>query len=153
MDDCTRECLAIEVDTNPPGARVVRALERVARERGQPEALVSDNGPEFTGKALDQWAYGRGVKLHFIAPGKPTQNAYVESFNDKFRKECLNDHWFLDLADSRGKIERWRRDCNAQRPRSSLGYKTPVEYEAACAPPSGGPAPRLEALSSPPATA
>ena len=153
VDDCTRECLAIEVDTNLPGARVVRVLERVARERGQPAALVSDNGPEFTGKALDQWAYGRGVKLHFITPGKPTENAYIESFNDKFRKECLNDHWFVDLPDSQGKIESWRRDYNEQRPHSSLGYRTPREYAAAYAPPSGGRDPRLEALSSPSTTA
>lgn len=102
MDDRTRECLVIiEVDTSLPGDRVVEVLERLVADRGVPTILVIDNGPEFAGKALDQWAYQRGVKLHFIDPGKPEQNAYVESFNGKFRDECLNAHWFADLADAR----------------------------------------------------
>jgi len=92
---------------------------------------VMDNGPEFTGKALDAWAYQRGVKLHFIRPGKPVENAYVESFNGKFRNECLNQHWFIDLADARRIIEEWRIDFNEVRPHSSLDGMTPKEYAAA----------------------
>jgi putative transposase len=87
-----------------------------------------DNGPELTSKALDQWAYTRGVRLHFIDPGKPVQNCFVESFNDKFRDECLNEHWFLSLYDARQKIETWRMEYNRQRPHSSLGNQTPEEF-------------------------
>ena len=105
LGDRTRECLVIEVDTSLPGDRVVEVLERLVADRGVPAILVIDNGPEFAGKALDQWAYQRGVKLHFIDPGKPVQNAYVESFNGKFRHEGLNAHWFADLAGTRQAIE------------------------------------------------
>ena len=98
----TREALAIEIDTSLGGVRVARVLDRVIAERGQaPGAIVLDNGPELTSKALDQWAYNRGVRLHFIDPGKPQQNGYVESFNGKFRDECLNEHWFTSLYDAR----------------------------------------------------
>ena len=128
VDDCTRECPAIEVDTSLPGARVVRVLDRLAETRGLPKELVIDNGPELISKALDLWAYRRGVRLHFIDPGKPIQNAFIESFNGKFRDECLNEHWFLGLEDARQTIEAWRRDYNAERPHSSLGYKTPEEF-------------------------
>ncbi len=128
LDERTRECLVIELDTSLPGARVVQALDRLIAEREQPEVLVIDHGPEFAGKALDQWAYQRGIRLHFIAPGKPTQNAYVESFNGKFRDECLNMHWFRDLADARRAIEAWRREYNEVRPHSSLGQATPEEF-------------------------
>ncbi len=125
-DDATRECLAIEVDTSISGARVGRVLERVAQERGSyPSRLVLDNGPECTSKALDQWAYLRGVELCFIRPGKPIENCFVESFNGRFRDECLNVHWFLDLADARRRIEIWRVDFNTVRPHSSLGYRSP----------------------------
>jgi putative transposase len=105
VDDLTRECLAIEVDTSLGGQRVVRVLDRLLATRGLPQVIVSDNGPEFAGRVLDAWAYGTGVKLHFIRPAKPVENAYVESFNGKFRDECLNEHWFLDLDDARTKIE------------------------------------------------
>ncbi len=128
VDDLTREALAIEVDTSLGGARVARVLDRLVELRGRPSVIVCDNGPEFTGRVLDEWAYRTGVKIHFIRPGKPTENAYVESFNGKFRDECLNEHWFLDLNDARTKIENWRVDYNEVRPHSSLGDLTPKEY-------------------------
>ena len=127
VDTVTREALAIEVDTSLPGERVVRVLERIAAERGVPSAIVLDNGPELTGRALDQWAYGRGVQLRFIEPGKPMQNGLAESFVGRLRDECLNEHWFTGLADARRTVEAWRRDYNAVRPHSSLGYRTPTE--------------------------
>jgi putative transposase len=130
VDEYTRECLWIEVDTSLGGERVARVLEELSRQRGAPQVIVVDNGPEFTGQALDRWAYRRGVKLHFIAPGKPEQNAYVESFNGKFRDECLNEHWFTDLEEAREKIETWRQDYNQRRPHSALGYRTPEEFAA-----------------------
>jgi len=118
------------MDTSLGGHRVVRVLERLAALRGLPQVIVSDNGPEFTGRALDGWAYKAGVKLHFIRPGKPTENAYAESFNGKFRDECLNEHWFLDLDDARTMIEAWRVDYNEVRPHSSLANATPKEYSS-----------------------
>lgn len=130
VDVCTREALAIEVDTSFPGARVVQVLERLVIERGVPPELVLDNGPELTGRALDQWAYAQGVRLHFIEPGKPVQNAVIESFNGRFRDECLNEHWFLSLADARRIVEAWRQDYNRTRPHSALGYRTPAERHA-----------------------
>jgi putative transposase len=131
VDDFTREFLALVVDTSIGGARVTRELDAIAAVRGLPRMIVMDNGPEFTGKALDGWAYRRGVKLHFIRPGKPVENAYVESPNGKFRNECLNQHWFIDLADARRIIEGWRIDFNEVRPHSSLDGMTPKEYAAA----------------------
>jgi putative transposase len=128
VDDFNRECLAAEVDTSIPGARVVRVLERLRDLRGVPEVLVADNGPEFAGQALDVWAYEQGVKLHFIEPGKPVQNAFIESFNGRMRDECLNEHWFMSLAEARETIESWRRDYNEVRPHSSLGNRTPQEF-------------------------
>lgn len=131
MDTYTRESLAIEVDTSLSGARVARVLERVIGERGaRPGEIVMDNGPELTSKALDQWAYTRGVRLRFIAPGKPQQNGYIESFNGKLRDECLNEHWFLSLYDAREKVEAWRREYNRERPHSSLQDMTPEEFRA-----------------------
>ena len=127
VDTVTREALAIEVDTSLPGERVVRVLDRLATERGVPNAIVLDNGPELTGRALDQWAYGRGVRLRFIAPGKPMQNAFAERFVGRLRDECLNEHWFTSLADARRTVEAWRRDYNGVRPHSALGYRTPIE--------------------------
>ncbi len=112
VDDYNRRCLAAEVDTSLPGGRVVRVLERLRELEGLPEVLVVDNGPEFAGQALDAWAYQRGVQLRFIEPGKPVQNAFIESFNGKFRDECLNEHWFVSLHDAREKIEAWRREYN-----------------------------------------
>jgi putative transposase len=138
VDDFSRECLAAEADTSITGARVVRVLERLRERRGLPQLLVMDNGPEFAGQALDVWAYAQGVKLHFIEPGKPVQNAFIESFNGKMRDECLNEHWFLSLGEARETIEAWRRDYNEVRPHSGLGDRTPQEFAGAGAalPPS-----------------
>jgi len=128
VDDCTRECPAIEVDTSLGGLRVRRVLDRIASERGLPEAIVLDNGPEFRGRALAAWSEERGVRLEFIQPGKPVQNAYAESFNGRLRDECLNANWFTSLRDARRKIESWRQDYNQQRPHSSLNYLPPLEF-------------------------
>lgn len=128
VDDFTRECVAIEVDTSIGGLRVTRVLDRLADTRGLPRSIVIDNGPEFAGRALDAWAYRRGVKLNFIRPGKPVENAFVESFNGRFRDECLNENWFLDLHDAKAKIEEWRTDYNQVRPHSSLGNVPPIEF-------------------------
>ena len=130
MDGYTREAPWVEVDTSLPGLRVVRVLQRVAEERGLPETIQVDNGPEFISQAVDQWAYAHGVTLHFIDPGKPVQNAFIESFNGKFRDECLNQNWFENLEDARQIIEAWRVDYNTVRPHSSLGCRTPEEYAA-----------------------
>ena len=106
-----------------------RVLERVATERGaKPAEIVLDNGPELTSKALDQWAYERGVQLQFIDPGKPQQNGFIESFNGRLRDECLNEHWFPSLAAARRIVEEWRIDYNRNRPHSSLGNQTPDEF-------------------------
>ncbi len=129
IDAFTRESLAIEVDTSLPGQRVAQVLDRLVAERGQaPAEIVLDNGPELTSKALDQWAYERSVHLRFIEPGKPIQNAFIESFNGRLRDECLNEHWFLTLADARRIIEEWRIDYNRSRPHTSLGNLTPLEF-------------------------
>jgi putative transposase len=128
VDGCTRECPAIEVDTSLGGLRVRRVLDRVASERGLPEAIVLDNGPEFRRRALAAWSEERGVRLEFIQPGKPVQNAYAESFNGRLRDECLNANWFTSLSDARRKIESWRQDYNQQRPHSSLNYLPPAEF-------------------------
>jgi putative transposase len=128
VDDCTRECLAIEVDTSITGLRVQTVLDRLAESRALPRSITVDNGPEFDGKVLDQWAYRTGVQLSFIRPGKPNENAYIESFNGKFRDECLNEHWFISLAHARRVIEAWRIEYNTERPHSSLGNRTPEEF-------------------------
>jgi putative transposase len=132
LDLFTREALAIEVDVSLPGTRVVAVLERLTVARERPAELVLDNGPELTGRALDGWAAERGVQLRFIDPGKPSQNGFVESFNGRFRDECLDQTWFTSLADARSTVEAWRRDYNGHRPHSALGYKTPDEIRAAC---------------------
>ena len=128
VDDFSRECPHIEVDTSLGGKRVVRVLDYLAWQRELPREIVLDNGPEFTSLALDQWAHRVGVTLHFIEPGKPVQNAFIESFIGKFRDECLNEHWFTSIADAREKIENWRRDYNSVRPHSSLGDIAPQEF-------------------------
>ena len=130
VDDASRECLRIEVDHGLASLRVVRVLDELAITRGLPRQIVVDNGPEFTSTALDAWAYRRGVALHFIRPGKPVDNAFIESFNGKFRDECLNENWFLDLDDARRRIETWRHDYNTVRPHSALGNRTPADYAA-----------------------
>ena len=130
VDDFTRECLAIEVDTSLGGERVRRVLDKVVGKRGRPESIVVDNGPEFRGRALGAWSELQRVRLHFIEPGKPTQNAFIESFNGRLREECLNANWFLSLADARRKIAAWQRDYNEDRPHSSLGYLPPQVFAA-----------------------
>jgi putative transposase len=124
----TRARLNIEVDTSRPALRVVRVLERLRLGRRLPQRIVIDNGTEFTSKTLDLWAYQNKVTLHFIEPGRPMQNGYIESFHGKFREECLNQHWFLTLDDARETIESWRIDYNQVRPHSALGYLTPEEF-------------------------
>ncbi|WP_425451587.1 IS3 family transposase [Crenobacter cavernae] len=131
VDDYTRECLAIEVDTSLPGLRVASVLERLANARGLPLSITVDNGPEFAGKALDAWAYAQGVRLSFIRPGRPVENAYIESFNGRFRDECLNEHWFVSMRHAREVIEAWRIEYNGERPHSSLGYLTPNQFAEA----------------------
>lgn len=128
VDAYTREALAIDVDQGIRGEQVVETMDRIASGRGAPHTIRVDNGPEFISKALDRWAYENGVKLDFSRTGKPTDNAFVESFNGRFRDECLNTHWFLSLADARSKIDAWRRDYNECRPHISLGWLTPAEF-------------------------
>jgi putative transposase len=128
VDDHTRESPGIEVDRSLPATRVIELLERVGQERGFPETIVVDNGPEFASKALHAWAYRRSVTLHFIEPGKPVQNAFIESFNGTCRDDCLNQELFVDVSDARSKIERWRRHYNEERPHSALGQRTPAEF-------------------------
>jgi len=130
IDDFTRECPHLEVALSISGERVARVLDYLAWSRGLPQEIVVDNGPEFTGLALDKWAYENGVTLHFIEPGKPNQNAFIESFNRSFRDECLNDNWFINLADATRKIEKWRQEYNQFRPHSSLGDLTPAAFVA-----------------------
>ena len=128
VDAYTREALAIDVNQGIKGEQVVEAMDRIASIRGTPRAIRVDNGPEFISKALDRWAYENGVTLDFSRPGKPTDNAFVESFNGRSRDECLNTHWSLSLADARSKIGARRRDYNECRPHTSLGWLTPVDF-------------------------
>ena len=130
LDQCSRECLAIAADTSMPGLRVVRELDTLIKERGKPKVIVSDNGPELTSVAVLIWASQQGIYWHYITPGKPQQNGYTESLNDKIRDECLNEHWFSNLAEARRIIDDWRHDYNHVRPHSSLGYLTPKEFVA-----------------------
>jgi putative transposase len=141
VDDFTRECVAIEVDRSLPGLRVVRVLDRLADTTGPPDILLMDNGPEFSGRVLDTWAYARGVQLRFIRPGKPIENAFVESFNGKFRDECLNEHWFASVAEARVLIEAWRVDYNTVRPHSALHGATPEQFATSFAGRSLAPTP------------
>lgn len=128
VDSYTRECIAIEVDTSLPGKRVIRALENLKWYRGLPSEVTVDNGPEFTCKVIKAWAKENGVKLRFIDPGKPMQNAIVESFNGKLRDECLNEQWFTNIFDAKKTIEEWRTYFNHVRPHSALGNLTPAEF-------------------------
>ena len=128
VDDFTKVSPAIEVDTSISGRRVIRVLERAIQSRGKPQTIVTDSGPDFTCIALDAWARVQGIHLHRIDPGKPVQNAHIESFNGRFLDECLDQHDFLGLADARALIEDWRQDCNAIRPHTSLVGKAPEEF-------------------------
>ena len=131
VDNFTRECPAIEVDSSLTGARVAAVLERLKQTRGVPARLKVDNGPEFTSRALDAWAHFNGVKLEFSRPGKPTDNPYIESFNGRLRAECLSQQWFETLAQAREEIESWRVDYNERRPHTSLGWVPPQEFKLA----------------------
>lgn len=128
VDEFSRESPVIEADFSLPGLRVARVLDRLAATRGLPQVIQVDNGPEFAGRVLDEWAHRHGVRLQFIQPGKPIQNAFIESFNGRLRDECLNEHLFTSLADAQTTIERWRVDYNRHRPHGSLGYLTPEEF-------------------------
>ncbi|MBY6222162.1 IS3 family transposase [Marinobacter nauticus] len=128
IDLFTRECLGIVVGQSLKGHDVQEALTAIARFRGNPEVLKTDNGSEFAGKVMDRWAYERNIEIDFSRPGKPTDNATVESFNGRLRQECLNENWFLSLADAREKIEAWRAFYNQVRPHSALEWSTPSDY-------------------------
>ncbi len=130
VDAYTRECLALEVDTSFASRRVTRVLEAIMAERGQPGSIRCDNGPEFTSRHFLAWGMERKIEVVHIQPGKPTQNARVESFHGRLREECLNVSWFQNLFDARRKIAAWRTEYNEERPHSSLGYLTPKEYAA-----------------------
>ena len=128
VDDFTRESVLQLVDFSISGARLTREFDRLASKRSLPKTMVCDNGPELTCKAMFFWAKRTGVKLHFIQPGKPTQNAFVESFNGKFRAYCLDLNWFASLEDARSTIEQWRTHYNHVRPHRSLGKKPPAVF-------------------------
>jgi putative transposase len=128
VDAYTRECLALEVDTSFASRRVTRVLDQIAAERGMPQAIRCDNGPEFTSRHFLAWAVERQIEVIHIQPGKPTQNARVESFHGRMREECLNVSWFQNLFDAKRKITAWRTKYNEERPHSSLGYQTPKEF-------------------------
>ena len=131
VDDYSRVCVGQLVDTSISGMRMVRYLAELEQTRGLPKTLVLDNGPEMTSKAMFFWSQEKQVRLHFIQPGKPTQNAFVESFNGRFRDGCLNQQWFRDLEDARRIIDEWREHYNTERPHSALGYQPPASFEAA----------------------
>lgn len=132
VDDFTRECLALVPDTSLPGQRVVRELDAVIVSRGRPAMCVSDNGTELTGTAILRWSQETRVEWHYIAPGKPMQNGYIESFNGRLRDECLNLHLFWSLAHARVMISDWKTEYNHHRRHSALGYQTPARYAEAC---------------------
>lgn len=132
VDAFTRECLALEVDTGFASRRVTRVLDEVIAQRGKPAAIRCDNGPELTSRHFLAWAMDWKIELRHIQPGKPTQNAHVESFHARLREECLRVNWFINLFDARRKISSWRKEYNEERPHSSLGYRTPAEFARIC---------------------
>lgn len=131
VDTFTRQCLALEVDTSFSSPRITRVLERAMAEGGKPQSIRMDNGSEMTSRHFLAWGVEQKIELVHIQPGKPVQNAHVESFTGRLREECLNLHWFWNLWDARKKIALWRNEYNEQRPHSSLGYRTPAEFRAA----------------------
>ena len=156
VDDFTRECLALVPDTSLSGVRVARELDRLVAERGRPQTVVSDNGTEFTSNAILRWADESRVGWHYIAPGKPTQNAFVESFNGRLRDELLNETLFRSMAHARAVLDAWRTDYNTERPHSRLGWLTPTAYAQTFPQRSPGlrnPASSAPALAAPPAQA
>jgi putative transposase len=132
LDLCSRECLDIHVNTKITGEAVASVLNKLNTDRGLPQRIKVDNGPEFISKALDAWAYFNQVQLDYSRPGTPTDNAYIESFNGTFRDECLNMNWFMSLGDAIDKIGHWKNDYNTFRPHSGLTYLTPAEYARNC---------------------
>lgn len=128
VDDATHEAVMIEVERAISGLMLTRVLDRLSLTRGLPRVIRTDNGKEFCGKAMVAWAHERGVELRLIEPGKPNQNAYIESFNGRLRDECLNEHWFTGLLQARTIIETWRREYNEERPKKALGGLTPAAY-------------------------
>lgn len=128
IDEVTRECLALEVDSSLTGRRVTAVLNRIALFRGLPKEILTDNGSEFTSNIMNVWAYDHKVEHIFTDPGRPMQNGYIESFNGKLRAECLNQHWFRNIHEAKEIIENWRLEYNQVRPHSSLDNLTPVEY-------------------------
>lgn len=142
VDECTRECLAVEVDRSIKSEGVKRVLERVSYERGFPEMIRSDNGSEFIASATTEWLEANGIKAMFIEPGKPWQNGKCESFNGKLRDELLSRRWFSSMWEAKVVIESWRKYYNTERPHSALGYRTPTEFRESLA--SGSAFPKLE---------
>ena len=132
LDVYSRRCLALEADTSIGGARVARVLDRLKGQHGLPQVIGTDNGPEFRSRHMDQWAYNNGVKLHFIKPGTPTQNAFIESLNSQIRKRLLDVHWFRDLEEVRNQAEKWRRVYNTIKRHGSLNKQTPEQFAAHC---------------------
>ena len=128
VDDATHESVAIVAERAIGGEPLTRILDRIGFQRGLPKIIRTDNGREFCGRAMLNWAHRRGVQLRQIQPGKPNQNAYIESFNGRLRDECLNEHWFMTLAHAKTIIETWRQEYNEERPKKSLGGLTPADY-------------------------
>jgi len=128
IDDATRECLTLEADTSLPGQRVARVLTRLIQERKHPKEIRCHNGTEFRSHAMAQWANKHAVELQFIEPGKPMQNAFIESFNGRLRDECLNSPWFLSLRNAQAQLRDWRHHYNQRRPHSALGYQPPSAF-------------------------
>jgi putative transposase len=150
VDDCTRECLALAADTSLSGARVARELDRIITLRGKPRTIVSDNGTELTSNAILAWADASRVGWHYIAPGKPQQNGFVESFNGRLRDELLNETLFRSLPHARAALETWRRDYNTERPHSRLGWLTPADFAATFRPRRAPALRHLESSAPPP---
>jgi putative transposase len=132
VDDCTKASVQIIVDTSIPALYVTRVLDQAKLDSGLPRAIRTDNGPEFAGRTMQDWAAGNRAELRFIQPGKPVQDAHIESFNSRFRDECLSQHWFASLSHMRSVIDNWRQDYNHHRPHSTLGYMPPATFAAQC---------------------
>ncbi len=141
IDEVTRKCLALEVDTSIGGEQVARFLNKAILFYGMPKEILSDNGPEFTSNAMNEWSYSKKIDHIFIDPGKPMQNGYIESFNGKLRDECLNQNWFKNITHAREIISLWREEYNHERPHSALGNLTPQEYASTLARPEETPIP------------